>query len=217
MTTPEIITINDISYYLFDDVYKFDTIYFGNLKRERDVIKLKKLILNNHFILAYKKGNTWIISNENYSKAKILLHQQWVITNVPKMMTNKNNNIDELYDVPPAPELLDIDDNEKFKDKNGNIIEIEIRGERNHKNCYFKVKDVSDGFNMPNLNSSLLHKTENNYEYNKHYKYFTVQKMGKIHINENKKYLYLTYLGMLKVLFASRSGNAESFPVSIVL
>ena len=210
MTTPEIITINDKSYYLFDDIYKFDTAYFGNLKRERDVIKLKKLTLNNNYILAYLKGNKWIISNENYNKAKILLDQQWVETNVPKMMTNKNNNIDELYDVPPAPELLDIDDNEKFKDKNGNIIEIEIRGERNHKNCYFKVKDVSDGFNLPNLQNIII-KENTNYNNDLHYKYFIVQEKNNILNNDNKKTLYLTYLGMLKVLFASRSGNAESF------
>jgi hypothetical protein len=94
-------------------------------------------------------------------------------------------------------------------------MEIEVRGERKQNKCYFKVKDVSKKFEMENLNSSLLHKDDNNYEIKLHYKYFTINKMG-INYNINgktsiKKYLFLTYAGMVKVLFSSRSGIADKF------
>ena len=206
MAKPAVITINDKSYYLFDDVYKYDKAYFGNIKRERDIVKLKKLTLNKDYILAYIKGNNWIISNENYSKAKILLDQQWIHTNVPKMMINidVSNNIDELYDVPPAPELLEIEDHEKFRDSNGNIIEIEIRGERNHKNCYFKVDDISKGFKMPNLQNIII-KENTNYNNNLHYRYFTVEKNdNKINDYKLKKVLFLTFEGLIKTIYNVR-------------
>ena len=57
---------------------------------------------------------------------------------------------------PVAPDILDIEDNEKFKDVNGQSIEITIRGERKYDKCYFRVKDVSKGFKMPRLQETIL-------------------------------------------------------------
>ena len=67
----------------------------------------------------------------------------------------------ELYKYEEAPNILELEIEEKFKDKNGNIIEIEVRGERKYNNSYFKFKDVSNGFNMPNLYASVMNETSN--------------------------------------------------------
>lgn len=134
-----------------------------------------------------------------------------VITVIEEIKDIDNDDIQDLYDIPPAPDILELNDNEKFVDVNNNVLNIEVRGERNHNKCYFKVKDVSDGFELPNLNSSLLHKTDNKFMIDIHYKYFTIIKMGKPHNEYSKKELYLTYNGILKVLFCSRTGNAENF------
>ena len=40
---------------------------------------------------------------------------------------------------------------QKFKDENGNIIEIETRGERSVDKIYFRVKDVMEGFCLDRL------------------------------------------------------------------
>ena len=69
---------------------------------------------------------------------------------------------------------MKLKDREKFTDCDGNIIEIETRGERNYKLIYFKVKDVSAGFEMPSLQDNLIDK-DKGYQENTDYKYFVVQ------------------------------------------
>jgi hypothetical protein len=83
-------------------------------------------------------------------------------------------------------------------------------GGREDDKCYFKVKDVSAGFDMPNLYTTLVSKNVG-YEMEIHYKYFTNKILYNVQKNVSKKELYLTYNGMLKVLFTSRTGNAELF------
>lgn len=118
--------------------------------------------------------------------------------------------LEELYDCPPAPDLLELKNCEKFVDCNNHVLDIEVRGQREPDKCYFKVKDVSTAFYMPNL-YIVLTNNSNKYVNGTHYTYFT----SKILTNHceivSRKELYLTYQGMLKVLFSSRTGNAESF------
>jgi hypothetical protein len=109
----------------------------------------------------------------------------------------------ELYKYEEAPTILVLDNEEKFKDKDGNIIEIEVRGERKYNKCYFKVKDVSNGFGMPNLNTTLLHK-ENTYEKNIDYKSFTVKNLDNVLKVSSKIYLFLTFTGFQKLINVSR-------------
>jgi hypothetical protein len=113
----------------------------------------------------------------------------------------------KLKDIIEAPPILELENEEKFKDKDGNVIEIEVRGERKHNKCYFKVKDVSNGFEMPSLITTLLHKINNEYKICLHYKTFTVTKTGAQQLQKSKPYLFLTYNGMLKVLFNIRTNK----------
>ena len=216
MDKPTSFKYDNYEIYPAEEVLNYDPVFFKNhkiiAKNIRDIIKIFNLIENNHFILLAKKKESWFKYELKYPKAKLFLIKNWVENNVPKFKDNSNNND---YDCPPAPEILELNDNEKFKDIDNNILNIEVRGTRNKKDTYFKVKDISKEFNMPNLLSSLLHK-DKEYDINIHYKYFsTLQNMDIVHKKESKnlvkKELYLTYKGMLKVLFSSRSGNAEKF------
>ena len=121
-----------------------------------------------------------------------------------------NNSIVTINTYPIAPDILEIEDNEKFRDSNGRTLDITIRGERNHKNCYFRLKDISKGFEMPNLQKIIID-NESSYEINKHFVNFVIVCGSNPSIEQNAKEVYLTYKGILKVLFCSRSGNAESF------
>lgn len=226
---PQIITIENVNYYVSNEVYVLDPSFFPGCQINMRLMIDKKNLNASDYAFGYIKNEKWILSNMKYARAKLLLTTEWVENNVPKMIIHmrKNNipsvkpelneqDIIDLYDAPPAPPILQLDDTEMFKDNKGNCLDIEVRGERDHKKCFFKVKDVSIAFDMPNLNSSLLHKnndteTNNKYLINLHYKYFTITNMGIPHLNKIKKELYLTYHGMLKVLFNSRSGNAELF------
>jgi hypothetical protein len=125
----------------------------------------------------------------------------------------EEENGHQQQEVENAPPILYLDDAEKFHDADGNVIEIETRGERDRKKIYFKVKDVSVGFGMPSLSKNILrHKyvdVENGYEYGLHYKAFKRVPSGET--NKQEMALYLTYKGLLRVLFVSRNRNVDKF------
>jgi hypothetical protein len=206
MTKPNSFILENEIVYEAEKLYEFDTVYFYGCSRIRTIIDRKKLN-DEDYIFGYIKDNKWIKSTKTYQKAKLLIKEDWVLNNVPKLMNEIieiNNNYEE------APEIFELDSNEKFKDEQGNIIEIEVRGERNYNKCYFKVKDISKGFEMPNLNTVILDKNTIYFK-DIHYKNFIIKKINSVEHMTSKKYLFLTYNGILKVLFSSRSGNAESF------
>ena len=206
MNKPTCIKINNQTVYNAEDIYNYDAAFFIGCNRIRLIIEKKKL-KNDDYFFAYQKKDEWIKSTVNYPRAKLFLTEEYVVKNVPKMMDVIKQ---ELYKYEEAPKILELENNEKFKDKNNKIINIEIRGEREHNKIYFKVKDVSIGFEMPNLNDTIL-RDISKYELNIHYKFFTINNSDKSRILTSKKFLYLTYNGILKVLFSSRTGNAESF------
>ena len=224
---PQIITIENVNYYVSNEVYVIDPAFFPGCQINMRLIIEKKNLSPNDYIFAYVKNEKWVVSTMKYARAKLLLTTEWVENNVPKMIINmrKNNislnksiekvndtveDVNDLYDAPPAPVILHLEDEEMFKDNKGNCLDIEVRGQRDHKKCYFKVKDVSIAFDMPNLYTILLHK-DKGYVNELHYKYFTNTILTIAQKDKTKKELYLTYKGLLKVLYSSRSGNAESF------
>lgn len=114
-------------------------------------------------------------------------------------------------EVENAPPLLHLDDGEKFHDVDGNVIEIETRGERHEDKIYFNVKDVSVGFGLPNLNIIL---TKSDSGYTRCYDYKVMFIREGLTISKSctiKKCLFLTYEGLLRVLFVSRNKNATLF------
>ena len=123
------------------------------------------------------------------------------INSIPEL-----NNSDKVADDTPegrgieeAPSILDLEDNEKFKDINGKPLNIEVRGDRKHDNCFFKVKDVSEAFEMPNLYTTII-SSSSRYLINEDYKYFICQKRN----NKCKKELFLTCAGFRKLIETSR-------------
>jgi len=273
MKEPATIKINKYIVYNADDVYKYDQLYFNGCARTRNIIINKKLT-DDDYIFGYIKKDEWVLSNNKYAKAKLLLTKQWVKANVPKFMNNNkknadkknadeknadeknddeknddeknddeknddetnddeknddeknddeknddeknddetnddepNNDIKNKYEYEGAPPILHLTHDEKFKDKHGNTLDIEVRGERDPNKCYFRVKDVSDGFKLKNLRIVI----NKNYESNIDYKNFICLSQNSVLKQTSKKYMFLTYDGILKVLFTSRTGNAKAF------
>ena len=66
------------------------------------------------------------------------------------------------------------------------------------------------GFEINNLNETLID-TRNSYKINIDYKFFFINKSVPNRIIQVKKELYLTYRGLLRVLFVSRSGKVDYF------
>jgi len=219
--------ILDNEYYLADELKILAPKYFiGTSKTVRKIIE-KKQIPDNQYVYATTLKKNWKICDTNCKKAKLLLNKNWVINNnelKTEIENFKSDNIvknssdnkekEKIYkngDYEIAPSILYLNDDEKFRDENGNIIEIETRGTNDRNNIYFKVTDISNGFNLSNLNTVLLHNyEENGYKRDVHYKTFNIP-LTTNQSEYNKTYMYLTYKGILRVLFCSKNKNVDKF------
>ena len=66
---PQLIKVNDKSYFLVDDLNSYDTPYFSGTHRNlRGIIK-KKNIPEYAIMYGYVKENKFIVSNEEYVRA----------------------------------------------------------------------------------------------------------------------------------------------------
>jgi len=136
-------------------------------------------------------------------------------SNVTILEEEQKNIVEELTnneEILEAPKILLLDDSEKFKDSDENIIEIETRGERKEDNIYFKVSDVSKGFDIERLHATITDTSKGGYNKDTDYKLFFIRVNSRNSaVDTIKKSLYLTYEGLLRVLFVSRNKNASLF------
>ena len=122
-----------------------------------------------------------------------------------KLFLSKNwidKYLEDNTDVKEAPEIINLKDNEKFKDNDGTILEIETRGCREYDNCFFKVSDVAKGFGIIRLQDVIVDKKKG-YNENIHYVYFSCTYNANDKIIVSKK-LFLTYAGFSRVIEVSR-------------
>lgn len=204
-----VIIINKEEYVSSDVLFEKAPVYCKLSRTGRDLIKKKKI---TDYIFAKLVNKEWCVSDgKSYKYDKIFIKKSFYDT-IPEVKQDKvivdDNNI------PLAPDIIYLDDSEKFKDENGVCVEIETRGTRKVDSIYFKVKDVSISFKMDNLLTTIIDKRKDGYIENNHYKYFNCQILVKAQNKTNKnmkKELYLTYEGILRVLFASHSLNVKSF------
>jgi hypothetical protein len=212
--------------------------YYGCKTKPRTII-VKKKIPEIDYIYANLKASEWNISSVDCKKAQLLITKTWVDkyyfekdkkdlqlnnerreeTPITKELVEeiieKEFIIEENDVIEKLPPLVILNETEKFKDLNGNTLEIETRGLKERNKIYFKVSDISKAFELPRLLNIITNDTRDGYFINIHYKSFN---RNKIYINDvdyvaNKNYktTYLTYKGLLRVLFVSRSGIAEQF------
>ena len=203
----EIVKLNDIEYINCDEFFKKAPIYCKDSRNGRELIKNKKI---KDFIYVRLKENKWIITDgKSYKYDKILFKKSFIDT--IKEITEPII-IDDKYET--APDIIHLDNNEKFRDNEGNILEIETLGDREVNSIYFKVKDVMNGFNMDRLNDILQDKNKC-YNENVDYKYFMINR----EINNKikmKKELYLTLKGFLRVIHVSRNNKFNHKNIYII-
>lgn len=220
------INSSDKLYYNMKDLTILSPEFFYGCKTKPRNIIQKKNIPSSDYVYANLKKNEWNLTTDECKKAQLLIEKEWTdkyffptIKNTQvtkKTDINEENEITNLVgnendEYEKSPPGLYLEDEEKFKDINGNIIEIETVGEKKKHNIFFKVKDVMNGFNLQHLDKVILD-TRNNYKRNTHYKIFYIRDTV---VNNNqptiKKSLYLTYKGILRVLFTTRSENVDKF------
>jgi hypothetical protein len=221
MSAIKAIKIGNSNFFKADDVKAIDPTFFvGTSRTVRRIIELKKIQPSQYIFATHSKSMGWKPSSDQArpsSNASLLLLDEWVVANVPNMKVNTvrkqtNENNDDHAEAPP---LLELSDDEKFRDSDGNIFEIETRGERTAKNIFFLAKDVSRVFDIPSLVQNILNESSNSTcVIDKHYKIFFTEQKYSVENNGQTiptKNVYLTYKGVLKILFGSRSKRAEYF------
>ena len=208
----ELIIIDNINYILGDYILLNAPIYSKGCRSSRDLVRTKKIDAFK-FNYVRKINGTWIKSDGKSVKFDKVIINADIIKTIPEL-NNKNEVINDDTGIEKAPNIINLNDDEKFKDGKGNILEIETRGEREYNKIYFKVKDVAEKFNMISLLKNITDK-DTIYNINQDYIYFnctisqnSVNKSSKTTI---KKELFLTYEGMLRVLFVSRNNKTTHF------
>jgi hypothetical protein len=233
------IHIEGASYHNSKDMLTLNPGFFkGVTTNPRRIIDRKKIPATDYLYVTMEKGKGWNLSTDKCKKAQLLISTNWInanrffgITGAPSVAVNEvmsasaeNNVVNEVEAenkvmnevAKDAPPIIHLSDAEKFHDADGNVIEIETRGERDRKNIYFRVKDVSIGFEMPRLNDTLTNKESIGYERGVHYTTFKRESRHTPNVcnpanKPCKTTLYLTYKGLLRVLFGSRNKHVDKF------
>jgi hypothetical protein len=229
----DVTTINSKDYYLAADLQRCNQDFFHGCSRGVRLVIAKRSIPAAAYIYATKTSAGWKLYGPENRKANLYIAAEWARENIPKFSTGQTGQVEQAdmaavtrVDQPlPAtvdminkvvaktyedvPAILTLEDHERFRD-GSRTLDIETRGERHADNIYFKVKDVAAGFGMEHLATTLLH-ADRGYVEGEDYKTFSVVALLNEQRQVKRPRMYLTYSGMLKVLFSSRSGKAKSF------
>ena len=194
------IKIDNIAYYKLTDLKnKYSSISAG-FRSAKHFIR-KKSIPNSEWLFIKKDGRAngvWKKADEKSARPLLAISVQWAKTNIPELMSV--NEIDS------PPDIILLKPNEKMRDVDGNIIDIEMRGERTRKKCYFSMKDLSVAFNIPNLKQTLKN-PHGSYTESIDYVTFHLQNEN----NVSKEQIFVTYMGLLRILFTTRNNKTNQF------
>ena len=214
--------------YNLEDLIAYDEAYFyGCLKRKRNVLKNEERFrIEGSYFFAKQVKSRWEESTEKYSKANILVKYEWAHSHVTKLVDcgavggARERNYGAVgggVEVPlrKAPSLIFLEEYEKFRDDEGNIFEVEVRGVRDVKKIFFMGRDLEKLFKMEHLIKNVP-RDGSGFAEGQHYVYFLVD----IHYHsedngssERKRVrrMFFTFLGLMHVIFRSNSGIANRF------
>jgi hypothetical protein len=192
----------DVSY-LKDEI---PTYFEGFSTNVFKIVKKKDVPEIEYCYASYSTKTGWKVLEKDtvYSRKKMLITKSWCDKHIPGLDTSQTNTE---YD--PLPPLLKLDDDERFKDENNTVIDIQIRGEERHMDkVFFRGVDIGRMLEIDQIRTTLT-KSTSTFEKDVHYTYFSKEK------SDNKGghtiALYLNYWGLMKLLFTSRKNIAIHF------
>jgi len=197
-------TINKKQYHLSQDLIKAYPDVFKGYTNGR-VFATKRKVDKKNYVYARLANSSWIKSDGSSCRFdKIFFLKGFIEENY---VNNDSSSDSEFDDSDEVPDIIELDDNEKFVDNDDNIIEIEVRGEKSYDNIFFRVKDVMKGFELKSLNKNISDRKSGFVEKNDYFYFDIARNSGGHKSNE----LFLTYTGILRVLFASKRTTASKF------
>ena len=164
------ITIDKKNYILADDIIEKCPVWCKGVRNGREFIK-KKEVSNKYFEYARFIDEQWNITDGKCIKYDKVLVRKLYLDKCDEYANELSGNVTYKNGIVKAPDVIYLDDTEKFTDNEGNVLEIETRGIREHNYIYFKVKDVANSFGMKRLQDIIID-NRNTYTIDIDYKYF---------------------------------------------
>jgi len=193
-----------------NDLIRECPVWCRGIRNGRELVN-EKNVPAKYYVYARQDGDEWTITDGASRKCDKVLIRKLYLDRCDEYTSEINGvDVQDRDGIAKAPDIICLDDDEKFTDDRGNVLEIETRGARQSDGVYFKVKDVARGFGLKNLHISLIDK-HTQYNENTDYKYFMCTALNGVCGKQTRvqKELFLTYEGILRVLFISRSGNTR--------
>lgn len=172
------------------------------------IIEKKNIPHDQYFFAGYTEKSGYKACSPDYKARRLLIKEDWVHANVPGFGSTATPVtppvVKPAKQYPPAPSILFLTDEEKFRDEDGNVIEIEVRGERRHDAIWFKARHIEKMLEMQNILGNLTN-TDMNYELGKHYRTFNLS-----HSEQHKPCLrtFITFTCLMRLVFASQRRKA---------
>jgi hypothetical protein len=206
------------SKYVYDAKYikeQQPSYFVGCTTNIAKIIKKKTIPQSAYMYASYSKVKGWTVLDydSNYSKKKLLFTKQWVEANI----LTRPEEIDS--DTKTLPDVLELDEGEKFVDTDGKLVEIMVRGVRDIDGIYFNASDIGAMLSIANITNTFT-KEFTRFEKGKHYVYFMEKcnggnsrnsKNSRNSRNGKNRYMYLTYYGLVRLLFVSTEDVADHF------
>lgn len=180
------------------------TYFYGCSATIMKIIEKKNIPNDQYFFASYSKKYGWKETSSDYLRRKLLIKASWVESNVPGFIKDLNIEIPkDKYEI--APPILYLDDDEKFNES-GEIVEIEVRGERSFDKIWFKMTHIGKMLGIEHLRNTLADK-KSAFIVNEDYQTFLIGESEKT----IKKSMFLTYKGIVKLFHASLKPIARTF------
>ena len=203
----EIVEINGVEYISGDIILKTAPKYSKGFKTARVLLRMKSVPKDDYVFAKNCKGK-WILSSGVSIKFdKVFIKKEYVEQNIPEISGQEDKKEDDsdtkpiIYEKIIMPNIIDLRNDEKFKDHRGNIINIETRGERAVDKIFFKVTDVAIKFDQQRLHDTLLNKQGTYTEHNDYEFLYYPPTPGQ----KDKRELFLTYTGFRKYIETTKS------------
>ena len=205
---PQTIQFQGNNVYLLNDLLIFDRPFFvGCVDKPRKTIQKKNIPEDQYWFATYsKRTDTWSPAIPENCKAKILIAEDWVHNNLPKFTGNQ-----DVYKYKPLPPLLELSQDQQFRDQYGDVHQVEVRGDKTKEGIWFKCEDIARVFEMQTLDTHINRLDSSEYEVFCSGMPAQLAGMPEQNTGGNPTSTYLTYNGLLKIIFASRSGVAYRF------
>ncbi|KAJ3181718.1 hypothetical protein HDU87_000736 [Geranomyces variabilis] len=220
-------SLQDVTYWRADALM---AIVPGCGRTQRTFTTIKN-VPRDKFIYGLQQNGRWSVSNNQDhppKQAKVLIEVDWAKRNLANdlPLSNKRKPLFPTTQLPApkrqhigassdrereddiSPPILELNDDEKFKNAAGEIVEIETRGQRRVRAVFFKASDVSaliDG-DPESMRKKLLHPASS-YVRGAEEDFVTFRKSE----DNMSRDLFLTYMGAMRAFATSRMPNSRPF------